>query len=300
MKSIPEIVKIANNSHINLEEKKRQIRSLLKLDPQANGLDKRKRILQKISPDEFGTLEQYNTYIKKYGNLLINDPDVWSRTLLMRLAATNAYDLIPWLVKNQGALPNLGSRNGVTPTHVACENGRVKMLRALIIQGADINQAITVPAGDSSVGDIFPGQTPIHLAIRFGHVDCVQILLRQKAYKDLKLTSFDLSSLEWAKLIRQHVVAINNHSELTTPLSSNYKITTSSLFGHLPYRDQEKIPTVATMDTIIDILQGYSITNSQTASLSTRHGMFSKPNLCKVALTAAASIGTVALYQHFC
>ncbi len=57
------------------------------------------------------------------------------------------------------------SNNGATPLFMACQNGHVAIVDALLVNGADVNQAS------------HDGTTPLYIACQNGHVAIVDALL---------------------------------------------------------------------------------------------------------------------------
>ncbi len=285
-----EIIAIATHKTLTLEAKKQRIRAVfmeaMRAEPDKISLDKHKRFVLKLSLSNFATPEQYAAYMKRYGPWLINYLGSFQYTLLTRIAATDAYHLVSWLIR-QGARPDLASRNGITPVHEACRSGQVKMLETLIIHGAKINPTITYPADDFCHGKIFEGQTPMHFAIRYGHIDCIELLLKQKSYRNLRHANFNISALEWAKIIKEHVIANTKDEDIVT---TEFKLGTSALFGMYGYRDQKQIPTINTMDKIIEMLEQYEASCKENNSISIGQGIFTTKNACGVALFAAGSL----------
>lgn len=59
--------------------------------------------------------------------------------------------------------------NGLTPLHIACIIGNVKIVRFLISCGADIDAKSMV------------GRSPIYEAVYYGNIDCVDLLIASGA-----------------------------------------------------------------------------------------------------------------------
>ena len=56
-------------------------------------------------------------------------------------------------------------KGGMTPLHVACQNGHTKIAKLLLDRGADIDHKNA------------EGSTPLNLSIRVRHMDTVKLLL---------------------------------------------------------------------------------------------------------------------------
>ncbi|KAL7298633.1 hypothetical protein TKK_0008399 [Trichogramma kaykai] len=83
-----------------------------------------------------------------------------------------------WLLTNGAADPNLANRRGSTALHVVCErsgDGDADSLRMLLELGSEGHRPVLVDARDNE------GNTPLHCALRRGHRDSVECLLRHDA-----------------------------------------------------------------------------------------------------------------------
>jgi ankyrin repeat protein len=71
--------------------------------------------------------------------------------------------------------------DGFTSLMLACTRGYLEMVVYILSQGADPNTQVTMMAGPPGSAPAPPseteGQTALHLAARFGHVDCMGELL---------------------------------------------------------------------------------------------------------------------------
>eukprot|EP01090_Pellita_catalonica_P023525 TRINITY_DN975_c0_g1_i2.p1 TRINITY_DN975_c0_g1~~TRINITY_DN975_c0_g1_i2.p1 ORF type:complete len:1042 (-),score=237.95 TRINITY_DN975_c0_g1_i2:57-3182(-) len=74
----------------------------------------------------------------------------------------------------KGAEPNIKDREGATPLHKACFNGRAWCVKYLLDNGADVD------AKDNDQG------TALHNAIFNGHLECAQLLVKARAKVDPK------------------------------------------------------------------------------------------------------------------
>ncbi|RZF36286.1 hypothetical protein LSTR_LSTR006791 [Laodelphax striatellus] len=72
-----------------------------------------------------------------------------------------------------GAILSFKNREGMTPLHVACRNGLLNCVKLLVEYGSDV-KAVTGWLGDSNEGD-----TSLHLAARYGHQGVVEYLLQK-------------------------------------------------------------------------------------------------------------------------
>jgi ankyrin repeat protein len=96
------------------------------------------------------------------------------------------------LLLDRGADPSLVDRTGLTPAHGACKTGHFKCLQLLIARRANFN------AKDQN-------GTPLDYARRFGHPDCVELLLENNAVG--KQCVEDLPILSEAQKVRLSVVS---------------------------------------------------------------------------------------------
>lgn len=96
------------------------------------------------------------------------NPETWETALI--IATLNGNKDVVFELLNRGANPNIGNAADKTPVHYAAEKGLIEILELYI------GWARASPNGKCSTGE-----TPLHLAIRSGHVDAVRILLEAGA-----------------------------------------------------------------------------------------------------------------------
>lgn len=253
-KLINDISEIAANETLSFQERTKQIRAMMEAHWAARLPEQNGHILRDdIKETNFFPIEDYDNYIKKHGTLLVNAEWRCGWTILMLVAKTSAIYIACWLVHTQGALVNKCNDFGVTPLHAAIEAGQTEMAKTLIELGADINACVTNTASDVTTGDLSFGHTPLHFAIRYGRVDVVKYLIEQGANVEQEM-QFVESPLKWAKEVYKHVLAIQNCEELEK---------TRKIFGG-GYRDRSKVPSLESMDTIINILNAPSAKHSDS------------------------------------
>ena len=63
--------------------------------------------------------------------------------------------------------PNVPDKNGITPIHLAAENGHLEVMKLLIKKTNNPNSP-----------EFKNGKTPLHLAAENGHVDIIKILIK--------------------------------------------------------------------------------------------------------------------------
>ena len=106
---------------------------------------------------------------------------------VLNLAVDRGDKAMVELLLTNKANPNLRSRYGLLPLHVAVFRGFQPVAAALLKAGADINahaSASTAPSLDAR------GWTPLHTAIQAGRFDMVQFLLEQGADPNRKHDTF--------------------------------------------------------------------------------------------------------------
>ena len=115
-------------------------------------------------------------FIFKFLNLKIilqndHNPDVTSKSGFtpLHIAAHYGNDKVASLLYEKGANVNYAAKHNITPLHVASKWGKMNMVTLLISKGAEI-QAKTRD-----------GLTPLHCAARSGHDQVVDVLLENGA-----------------------------------------------------------------------------------------------------------------------
>ena len=102
-----------------------------------------------------------------------------------------------------GASPNAENKEGYNPLHFAAGNGHSDVVLVLVNSGTSVNSLGNVcrashlpPPPAHIVG--FPwlvltdlhvqsGWTALHLAVHYGHIECVRVLLKNKAAANYKI-----------------------------------------------------------------------------------------------------------------
>lgn len=123
-------------------------------------------------------LLQVNKRITKQNNIDLmfsfkneHNPDVTSKSGFtpLHIAAHYGNDKVASLLYEKGADVNYAAKHNITPLHVASKWGKINMVTLLVAKGADI-QAKTRD-----------GLTPLHCAARSGHDQVVDMLLENGA-----------------------------------------------------------------------------------------------------------------------
>ncbi len=89
---------------------------------------------------------------------------------VLYVAVTSGYKDIAKLLLLNGADPNAGTKDLLTPLHVAAHEGDLKMVKRLIKYGANVNSR-----------DLEANETPLFDAARAGHADVVKLLVERGA-----------------------------------------------------------------------------------------------------------------------
>ena len=79
------------------------------------------------------------------------------------------YSALSLALKQKGADPNGGARDGITPLYLACWHGRLECARELLKHKADVELVTS------------SGWTPLIAACAWGHTDVAELLLQHKA-----------------------------------------------------------------------------------------------------------------------
>lgn len=100
-----------------------------------------------------------------------HNPDITSKSGFtpLHIAAHYGNDKVASLLYDKGADVNYAAKHNITPLHVASKWGKINMVSLLVAKGADI-QAKTRD-----------GLTPLHCAARSGHDQVVDMLLENGA-----------------------------------------------------------------------------------------------------------------------
>lgn len=121
---------------------------------------------------QFSTTISYHSY-SDYVYLIQNDhnPDVTSKSGFTPLHIASHYgnQSIANLLVQKGADVNYSAKHSITPLHVAAKWGKSNMVSLLLEQGAHI---------EAKTRD---GLTPLHCAARSGHEQVVDMLLEKSA-----------------------------------------------------------------------------------------------------------------------
>ncbi len=105
--------------------------------------------------------------------------------------------MLPVSLLEAGADPRGADKTGNTVLHIASQGGSLKLVKALMSKGADVNAR--TPAAAASPNPFRPvagSQTPLMLAARAGHTDVLKALLEGGA--DPKLKASDGSTFLFA------------------------------------------------------------------------------------------------------
>ncbi len=87
--------------------------------------------------------------------------------------------------------------SGATPLFYAAANGHPDIITLLHSHGASLNALVPTVAASVSARRIIAGQTPLCIAAKFGHTECVRCLLQLRADPHVKnshcLTALDIA-----------------------------------------------------------------------------------------------------------
>jgi ankyrin repeat protein len=96
-----------------------------------------------------------------------------SGSTILSLACSKGYTEIITILLKKNADPHIEDNQGCSPLFMACENGHIKAVEALIEGGVNLNQARTTD-----------GTTPLFMACQKGHLKVVEALIAVKVNLD--------------------------------------------------------------------------------------------------------------------
>ena len=128
-------------------------------------------------------MHQYNAQIldiilEKVG---VNFKDRNDGTLLHIAADSGYLDAAKMLIDKESSLINSTDKYYQRPIHLAAEKGHHKVLVFLLDSRAKVNVLANYEYDDKNT---LPSVSPLHLAACYGHVKCVELLLKHEADTD--------------------------------------------------------------------------------------------------------------------
>ena len=132
----------------------------------------------------------------------------------LHIAAQNGYTSLVKLLLEQGAAKDSKDKNGATPLHVAVKYGHTKVIKRLFKYGAQIEVQNE------------HGYTPLHIALLNGHTNLVELFLQQ----DVTLDKPDKNG----NTLLHYAVKQNNNTIVSFLLDHGTDLTTQNKYGVTP------------------------------------------------------------------
>ncbi|MGH0177252.1 UNVERIFIED_CONTAM: hypothetical protein FKN15_074851 [Acipenser sinensis] len=177
-----------------------------------NHLDVVKLLLSKGSSPHNSARNQLEvaTSLLQFG-ASANSESLQGVTPLHLAAQEGRPDMVDLLISNQANV-NLGNKSGLIPLHLVAQEGHVPIADMLVKQGASVNAATRM------------GYTPLHISCHYGNIKMVKFLLQQQANVNAK-TKVGTTALGIAKRLGYISVSdvLKLVTEETTPVSTTEK-----------------------------------------------------------------------------
>lgn len=124
-----------------------------------------------------GDIDFLTDFIEAFPSL-VNATDHKENSLVHAAVQGGQYQMLKWLIQHQARI-NISNYDDITPLHLACRAGHLKLAQLLLESGADVNASYSLYHAST-----YFNCSPLHSAIIGHNLDMVKLLLQHRA--DLK------------------------------------------------------------------------------------------------------------------
>lgn len=141
---------------------------------------------------QYGNIKLINIYKLQFHENYINELNSKDRhdstPLHSIISDDNLFDVVKYLLDEEGIDIDTEDDEGRTPLYVSVSNNSIKMIKALLKHGANPNKEIS---NSNHFKYIYSGESPLICAIRKGYHDSAKLLIEYDANVNTKIKTYD-------------------------------------------------------------------------------------------------------------